>query len=73
LAALSLTDLHAYYGKAHVLQGVSITVEAGCVVGLFGRNGVGKTTLLQSAMGLGPRVVGGIFLDGEDFSGVSAD
>jgi ABC-type branched-subunit amino acid transport system ATPase component len=73
LAALSLTDLHAYYGKAHVLQGVSITVEAGCVVGLFGRNGVGKTTLLQSAMGLGPRVIGGIFLDGEDFSGVSAD
>jgi ABC-type branched-subunit amino acid transport system ATPase component len=73
LAALSLTDLHAYYGKAHVLQGVSITVEAGRVVGLFGRNGVGKTTLLQSAMGLGPRVVGGIFLDGEDFSGVSAD
>jgi ABC-type branched-subunit amino acid transport system ATPase component len=73
LAALSLTELHAYYGKAHVLQGVSITVEAGCVVGLFGRNGVGKTTLLQSAMGLGPRVTGGIFLDGEDFSGVSAD
>jgi ABC-type branched-subunit amino acid transport system ATPase component len=73
LAALSLTDLHAYYGKAHVLQGVSITVEAGCVVGLFGRNGVGKTTLLQSAMGLGPRVKGEIFLDGEDFSGVSAD
>lgn len=73
MAALSLTDLHAYYGKAHVLQGVSITVEAGCVVGLFGRNGVGKTTLLQCAMGLGPRVTGGIFLDGEDFGGVSAD
>jgi ABC-type branched-subunit amino acid transport system ATPase component len=73
LAALSLTDLHAYYGKAHVLQGVSLTVEAGCVVGLFGRNGVGKTTLLQAAMGLGPRVVGAIVLAGEDFAGVSAD
>jgi branched-chain amino acid transport system ATP-binding protein len=73
LAALSLTDLHAYYGKAHVLQGVSMTVEAGAVVGLFGRNGVGKTTLLQSVMGLGPKVVGRVVLDGHDFSGFSAD
>jgi ABC-type branched-subunit amino acid transport system ATPase component len=73
LAALSLTDLHAYYGKAHVLQGVSIAVGAGAVVGLFGRNGVGKTTLLQSAMGLGPRVVGRVILDGEDFIDISAD
>lgn len=73
MAALSLTDLHAYYGKAHILQGVSITVDAGSVVGLFGRNGVGKTTLLQAAMGLGPRVIGGVALDSRDFSGVPAD
>jgi branched-chain amino acid transport system ATP-binding protein len=73
LAALSLTDLHAYYGKAHILQGVSITVDAGSVVGLFGRNGVGKTTLLQAAMGLGPKVVGKVALDGRDLSGIPAD
>ena len=73
MAALSLTDLHAYHGKAHILQGISITVDAGSVVGLFGRNGVGKTTLLQAAMGLGPRVVGGIALDGRDLSGLPAD
>jgi ABC-type branched-subunit amino acid transport system ATPase component len=73
LAALSLTDLHAYYGKAHILQGVSITVDAGSVVGLFGRNGVGKTTLLQAAMGLGPRVTGAVALDGRELSRTPAD
>jgi ABC-type branched-subunit amino acid transport system ATPase component len=73
LAALSLTDLHAYYGKAHVLQGVSILVPSGKIVGLFGRNGVGKTTLLRSVMGLGTTVTGCIALDGVDLSDTSAD
>jgi ABC-type branched-subunit amino acid transport system ATPase component len=49
---LTLTDLHAYYGKAHVLQGVSLLVCPGQVVGLYGRNGVGKTTLVKTIMGL---------------------
>jgi ABC-type branched-subunit amino acid transport system ATPase component len=73
LAALSLTDLHAYYGKAHVLQGVSMIVPSGQVVGLFGRNGVGKTTLLRAVMGLGATVTGRIDLDDTDLSQVSAD
>jgi ABC-type branched-subunit amino acid transport system ATPase component len=73
LAALSLIDLHAFYGKAHVLQGVSVDVEAGTVVGLFGRNGVGKTTLLQSAMGLGSKVEGQVLLGDVDISKASAD
>jgi branched-chain amino acid transport system ATP-binding protein len=73
LAALSLTDLHAYYGKAHVLQGVSMTIPSGRIVGLFGRNGVGKTTLLRSAMGLGPSVTGRISLDDDDLSDLPAD
>jgi len=73
LATLSLIDLHAYYGKAHVLQGVSITVPAGKIVGLFGRNGVGKTTLLRSVMGLGTTVTGRIALDDVELSNISAD
>jgi ABC-type branched-subunit amino acid transport system ATPase component len=73
LATLSLTDLHAYYGKAHVLQGVSITVPSGRIVGLFGRNGVGKTTLLRAVMGLGETVTGRILLDDVDLSSLAAD
>ena len=41
---LEVTDLHSYYGDAHVLQGVSLNVERGEIVALLGRNGMGKTT-----------------------------
>src|SRR5271166_5680198 len=50
-ARLEVSDLHAYYGKSHVLQGCSLTVDQGCVA-VLGRNGMGKTTLLRSVMGL---------------------
>ncbi|HYM32945.1 MAG TPA: ABC transporter ATP-binding protein [Candidatus Cybelea sp.] len=45
-------DLHTYYGKSHVLHGVSLYIGAGEVVGLLGRNGVGKSTTLKTIMGL---------------------
>jgi branched-chain amino acid transport system ATP-binding protein len=48
---LELTNVHAHYGLSHVLQGVNITVGAGEVVGLFGRNGVGKTTVMKTIAG----------------------
>ncbi len=51
---LQVRDLHAYYDKSHVLQGVSLEVVAGGVVSILGRNGVGKTTLLRSILGLTP-------------------
>ena len=54
MTLLAVEDLHAYYGEAHILQGVSLTVGAGEVVTLIGRNGAGKTTTLKSIMGLVP-------------------
>ena len=45
-------DVHTYYGKSHILHGVSLTVAPGEVVGLLGRNGVGKSTTLKTIMGL---------------------
>jgi branched-chain amino acid transport system ATP-binding protein len=49
---LSVKNVHTYYGKSHILHGVSIEVARGEVVGLLGRNGVGKSTTLKTIMGL---------------------
>jgi branched-chain amino acid transport system ATP-binding protein len=51
---LEVANLHSYYGDAHILRGVSLTVPASRVVALLGRNGMGKTTLIRSIMGLAP-------------------
>ncbi len=48
---LTVTDLHAYYGKSHILQGVSLTVGQGEIVALLGRNGVGRSTTCKAIMG----------------------
>jgi branched-chain amino acid transport system ATP-binding protein len=66
VSLLVLEDVHTYYGEAHVLQGVSLTVDEGQVVTLIGRNGAGKTTTLRSIMGLVPPRRGTIRLRGED-------
>ncbi len=50
-ALLEVEDLHAYYGKSHILQGVSFTVGAGEIVSILGRNGVGRSTTLKAIMG----------------------
>jgi branched-chain amino acid transport system ATP-binding protein len=63
---LALEDVHTYYGEAHILQGVSLTVREGEVVTLIGRNGAGKTTTLRSIMGLAPPRRGHVRLRGED-------
>jgi branched-chain amino acid transport system ATP-binding protein len=54
---LELAGLHSYYGEAHVVCGASLTVAKGEVVALLGRNGMGKTTLIRSIMGLTPPLV----------------
>ena len=67
---LELVDLHAFYGRSHIVQGVSMRVAAGDGVGLVGHNGVGKTTTLRSIMADGPRTEGTITFKGADLTGV---
>ena len=62
---LQVEKLNQYYGAAHTLRGVSLNVEKGQCVALLGRNGVGKTTLLKSLMGLVPIKTGTIEFDGK--------
>src|SRR5215831_3683095 len=66
---LEISDLNVAYGESQVLWDVSLQVPAGGVVCLMGRNGVGKTTLLKSIMGLLPIRAGRITLDGSDLVG----
>jgi branched-chain amino acid transport system ATP-binding protein len=66
---LSVRGLHTYYGDSHVLHGVDLHIPAGAAVGLLGRNGMGKTTLIRSVMGyLKPRE-GRLEWDGADVTG----
>jgi len=63
-------DVHTYYGKSHILHGVSLEVAPGEVVGLLGRNGVGKSTTLKTIMGLVPPSQGQVLLDGRKITGL---
>ena len=69
---LAVEDLHTYYGEAHILQGVSMTVGEGEVVTLIGRNGAGKTTTLRSIMGVARPRRGRVVLRGEDVTGLGS-
>jgi branched-chain amino acid transport system ATP-binding protein len=68
-ALLEVDDLHAYYGKSHILHGVSFRVGAGEIVSLLGRNGVGRSTTIKALMGdVAPR--GSIRFKGEQIAGL---
>ena len=66
---LEVRDLHAYYGKSHILQGVNITVGAGEVVSLLGRNGVGRSTTVKAIMGEVPPH-GEVLFKGKNIAGL---
>jgi len=65
---LAVADVHTYYGDSHVLQGVTLNVEKGTVTAVLGRNGVGKTTLCRSIVGLTPARSGSVVFNGEDIT-----
>ncbi len=69
---LEVADVHAYYGKSHVLHGVSLAVRPGEVVALLGRNGVGKTTTMKSILGLVPSRRGRVAFDGQELTALPA-
>jgi branched-chain amino acid transport system ATP-binding protein len=66
---VEVRDLHAYYGKSHILHGVNLDVAAGEVVSLLGRNGVGRSTTIKAIMGEVPPV-GTIRFKGQDIAGL---
>ncbi|HYX04442.1 MAG TPA: ATP-binding cassette domain-containing protein, partial [Reyranella sp.] len=66
MAILQVQDIHTYYGDAYVLQGLSLELEQGQILGLLGRNGVGKTTLVNSIVGFTPPRRGRIVFKGAD-------
>ena len=68
---LALENVHTYYGKSHILHGVSIEVGPGEVVGLLGRNGVGKSTTLKTIMGLARPSQGRVRFEGRDIAGLA--
>jgi branched-chain amino acid transport system ATP-binding protein len=70
---LDVQDLHTYYGDSYVLQGVSLRVEAGQAVGILGRNGMGKTTLIRSIIGFTAPRRGQVRFKGRDITGWPAD
>jgi branched-chain amino acid transport system ATP-binding protein len=66
---LEVSDLHAYYGRSHILQGVNLNVKQGEIVSLLGRNGVGRSTTCKTIMGLVPPH-GSIRFKGEEIAGL---
>jgi len=72
-ALLTLTDLHARYGDSHVLRGVSLEIPAGVSLGLLGRNGMGKTTLIRTAMGYMRAAGGSVGWQGREVTGAAPE
>jgi branched-chain amino acid transport system ATP-binding protein len=70
---LKIDDLHVHYGLSHVIQGISLEAKPGEVVGIFGRNGVGKTTLMKTVAGWVQPSGGSVELDGQSFRGLTPD
>ncbi|HEX3996610.1 MAG TPA: ABC transporter ATP-binding protein [Acetobacteraceae bacterium] len=69
---LEVEDLHAFYGKSHILQGVHLSVGDGEIVSLLGRNGVGRSTTCKAIMGL-VDPVGAVRFRGRDMSGLKSN
>lgn len=69
MVCLSVEGVHGFYGKSHILHGVSFNVRPGEIVSLLGRNGSGRSTTLKAIMGLVPPAAGRVVVDGRDVTG----
>lgn len=69
-AILQIRDLNVYYGASHALQGVDLTLQTG-VLSVVGRNGMGKTTLCKTIMGMVPAASGSVQFNGQSLNGMS--
>ena len=70
-ALIEARGLHTYYGASHILHGVDFSVRRGETVGLMGRNGMGKTTLIKSVLGLLAPRSGEVWVKGRDMTGAA--
>jgi len=69
MALLQVSDIHTFIGQFHILEGISVTAEAGRITVLLGRNGAGKTTTLKSILGMTPPAQGSITFKGVSLAG----
>lgn len=70
---LKIQNLNQYYGQSHTLWDLDLEVPANSCTCILGRNGVGKTSLMQSIMGLAPKVTGAVNFNGENLVGLAAE
>jgi len=70
---LQIESLNTYYGDSHILQGVDLHIAPGSAIGLLGRNGMGKTTLIRSLMGYVPAASGKVSWQGRDVTGFTPE
>jgi branched-chain amino acid transport system ATP-binding protein len=73
MSLLQVRDVHSAYGESQVLFGLGLSLQPGEVMGLLGRNGMGKTTLIRSILGLKSVQSGQVLLDGRDITNQAAD
>ena len=69
---LAISDLHVAYGQSEVLHGLNVSVAPNEIVAIMGRNGMGKTTLMKSLMGIVPSRSGSVAMDGAELSGLKS-
>lgn len=66
---LQISEVHAHYGRSHILHGIDLSIAPGACVALLGRNGMGKTTTIRTIFGLTPMTNGTAMIDGKDMTG----
>src|SRR3978361_2572258 len=69
---LAINDLHVAYGQSEVLHGLNLSVAPNEIVAIMGRNGMGKTTLMKSLMGIVPTKSGSVTMDGTELSALKS-